>query len=92
MTEENLKKAVAAAWNGIVGEREERLPGWERKESNGNALERYRAKIMTEVTADGPIEKEIPELTRMFLEEIEVESPTEIVVRFLDGSKKKVRI
>ena len=92
VTEEYLKKAVAAAWNGIVEEREERLPGWLRKESEGNALERYRAKLMTEVTADGPIEKEIPELTRMFLEEIEVESPTEIVVRFLDGSEKKVRI
>ena len=92
MTEEYLKKAVAAAWNGIVEEREERLPGWLRKESEGNALERYRAKHMAAVTADGPIEKEIPELTRMFLEEIEVESPTEIVVRFLDGSERKVRI
>jgi hypothetical protein len=58
----------------------------------GNALERYRAKMLIAVTADGPLEIEVPELTRMFLEEITVMSATELTVRFLDGTEITVRI
>ena len=58
----------------------------------GNALERYRARLMLAVTEDGPLEAEVPELTRMFLEEIVVHTPTEMTVGFLNESRVKVRL
>lgn len=58
--------------------------------AEGNALERYRARLMLAVTDDGPLETEVPELTRMFLEEIVVHTPTEMTVGFLDGSRVSV--
>ena len=70
VTEANLKQAIVTAWNGLVKYREKYLAIWEQHAATGNALERYRARLMIAVTADGPIESEIPELTRMFLEEI----------------------
>lgn len=71
---------------------EKRKAQWERLAAEGNALERYRSRLMLAVTADGPMDEEIPELTRMFLEEIVVESPTELTVRFLDGTVKRVML
>ena len=47
---------------------------------------------VTLLTEDGPLEAEVPELTRMMLEEIRVWSPTELEVAFLDGSRKKIRL
>ena len=40
----------------------------------------------------GPLDTEVPELTRLVLEEIVVHSPTEMTVRFLDGTEKNVKI
>ena len=60
--------------------------------TEGDALERYLARLMIAVTADGALETEVPELTRMFLEELVVHTPTDITVRFLDGSQIKVKI
>ena len=57
---------------------------------SGNALERYRARQMIAVTAEGPLDSEVPELTRMFLEEIVVHGADEMTVAFLDGSRVKV--
>lgn len=90
--EADLKEAVVTAWNRLVEARAELLPKWEKMVTEGNALECYRARHMIAVTADGEIEIEIPELTRMFLEEISVESPTELTVKFLDGSEVNVKI
>ena len=59
---------------------------------SGKALECYRARLMLAVTDDGPLETEVPELTRMFLEEIVVHTPTEMTVGFLDGSRVSVRL
>ena len=92
VTEEGLQRAVVAAWNTLTDEREQYLPKWEKMVEKGNALERYRAKMLIAVTADGPLEIEVPELTRMFLEEITVMSATEMTVRFLDGTEIMVRI
>jgi len=72
VTEAVLRKAVVIAWNQIVAEREKRKAEWERLAAEGDALERYRSRLMLAVTADGPLDEEIPELTRMFLEEIVV--------------------
>ena len=85
-----LKAAVVAAWNELVEKRDERMQDWEATLESGNALERYRAKQMIVVTAEGPLDSEVPELTRMFLEEIVILSPEEMTVAFLDGSRVRV--
>lgn len=90
--EADLKKAVAIAWNSLVAKRDKKLAEWQRKAADGNALERYRARLLIAVTADGPLEAEVPELTRMFLEEIVVNTPTDLTVRFLDGTETRVRL
>ena len=92
ISEASLKAAIVTAWNGLVQDREKHLPRWEKQAATGNPLERYRARLMIAVTADGPLEAEIPELTRMFLEEITVESADRVTVKFLDGSKLKVQL
>jgi len=85
-----LKAAVVAAWNELVEKRDEMLMRWESMVAEGNALERYRARQMIAVTAEGPLDSEVPELTRMFLEEIVVHGADEMTVAFLDGSRVKV--
>jgi DNA invertase Pin-like site-specific DNA recombinase len=90
--EATLKKAVVIAWNSLVERRDEHLPHWQRMAAEGTALDRYRARLMIAVTADGPLEAEVPELTRMMLEEILVHTPTDLTVSFLDGSTIRVQV
>lgn len=90
--EEALRAAVATAWNNLVEHRAERQPEWERIATEGDALQRYRARMMLAMTAEGPLDAEVPELTRSVLEEIMVHSQTELTVRFLDGTEKNVKI
>ena len=92
MKEADIKQAVVIAWNRLVEKRSEKVAAWQRQAAEGNALERYRARLMLAVTADGPLETEVPELTRMFLEEIVVHTPTEMTVGFLDGSRVRVQL
>lgn len=88
--EADLKKAVVAAWNSLVEHREEYKERWERMSTSGTALEKYMSRMMLASTAEGKIECEVPEMTRMFLEEITVHSTDQMTVRFLDGSEVKV--
>lgn len=90
--EETLRAGIVVAWNSIVEHREEYLPGWERMATEGDALQRYRARMFLAMTAEGPLDAEVPELTRSVLEEIVVQSPTELVIRFLDGTERRVKI
>ena len=90
--EETLRTAVVAAWNNIVDHRKEHLPAWEKAATKGDALQRYRARMMIAITAEGPLDAEIPEITRSVLEEISVHGPTKFTVRFLDGTEIKVKL
>ena len=90
--EADLEQAIVIAWNSLVEKRSEKVAAWQRQAAEGNALERYRARLMLAVTEDGPLETEVPELTRMFLEEIVVHTPTEMTVGFLNESRVKVRL
>lgn len=90
--EETLRSGMVIAWNSIVENRERHLAEWNRVATEGNALERYRARVMIAISAEGTIEAEIPELTRAVLEEIVVNSPTEFTICFLDRTKKNVRV
>ena len=56
----------------------------------GNPLERLRAKQMIELTKEGPVDCNVPELIRMVLERMIVISKTEFEVRLLDGTVQKV--
>ncbi len=90
--EEILRQAVVIAWNSLVEQRDELLPRWEQMATGGDALQRYRARMMMTITAEGRLDVEVPELTRSVLEEITVHSPTELTVAFLDGSERRIRI
>ena len=80
------------AWNRLVEKRSENVAAWQRQAKEGDALERYRARLMLAVTADGPLKTEVPELTRMFLEDIMVMRSTEFEIAFQDGSRVRVQL
>jgi hypothetical protein len=56
--------------------------------ATGDALERYRGRLFLAMSAEGKLEKEIPEMTRCFLEEIVIDNG--LLIRFLDGSEVRV--
>ena len=80
------------AWNSLVEGDGEARKRWEHLATEGDALQRYRARMMLAMTAEGPLEDEVPELTRMVLEEIIVKDGGELTVRFLDGTERIVRV
>ena len=88
--EATLQDVIVKAWNALVAERESYVNRWRRTVDEGNALQRYYAHMMISITADGPLEWEVPELTRLILEEMVVHSPWDFEVSFLDGSKVRV--
>lgn len=84
-----LQRAIVIAWNSIVQDRSSYLEKWKRMIDEGNALEQIRGSQMIELTSEGVITKEIPELTRAVLERITIFDET-ISVSFLDGTDKVV--
>ncbi len=89
--EETLCRAVVIAWNSVVENRQEYRKKWNRQAVEGDALQKYRARMMIAMTEEGTLETEIPELTRSVLEEIIVKDPSTLIVRFLDGTEKNIR-
>ena len=81
--EETLRRAVVIAWNSLDGKK------WQEMARTGNPLERYRGRMMLAMMDEGKIEEEIPEMTRMILEEIVVDGDV-LTVRLLDGSEVRV--
>ena len=73
-------------------DREKLLPMWESKVKYGDALEKYYAQMMIDITADGPLERFCPELARLMVEDITVHGVSEMTVRFKDGSERRVRV
>ena len=90
--DEMLQKAMVIAWNSIVKNRDKLLPTWEDMKEAGDPLQKMRAKQMIELTVQGPLSREVPELTRMVLERIIIHSKTHFTIRFLDGTSKEVCI
>jgi site-specific DNA recombinase len=87
-----LQEAVVIAWNSIVENRDQQMNRWEKMEMSENPLDRLRGKQMIELTKEGRLDFEIPELTRMVLQEITVHSPTSFTITFLDGTVKNVKV
>lgn len=90
--ESDLREAFRVLWNDIAQHREEHMARWTEMEENGNPLERIRVKQMKELTADGPIEFEIPELTRMVLQEVTVRDPLTFTITLLDGTEQNISL
>ena len=92
LKEGDLRKAFTVAWNSIVSDRETYMQHWQEMQKSESALERVRGKQMIELTAEGLLEFEIPELTRMVLEEVLVHDRKTFTIRFLDGMEKKISL
>ena len=88
--ESDLRMAFTAAWNSIVEHPE--TERWDKMEKSKSALERLRARQMKELIAEGPLEFEIPELTRMVLQEITVKDAKTFQITFLDGTIKRMKL
>lgn len=90
VTEESLYKVFRIAWNSIVANLDENTARWKQMIEEGNPLERLRGKQMIELTAEGPLTDDVPELIMMTVERIVVHSKQEFEVRLLDGTVKRV--
>ena len=84
--EKDLEKAFLMAWNGIVENRESFLPAWKKQITEGNALEKWRAGQMVQLTAEPPLETICPEIVNMVLESVEVYDGGLLHFHFLDGT------
>ncbi len=89
IAEKYLQQVMIISWNTLVQKRAALYSKWS---SGSTALERLRGRQMIELTAEGPIYKEIPELTRMVLREICILSRSEYRVAFLDGTEETVKL
>ena len=89
---EILRKLMVTAWNAVVKERDSLTGSWEKMKESGDPLEALRARQMIQLTAQGPLVNEVPELTRMVLERIVIHDKRHFTVRFLDGTIKEVCI
>jgi site-specific DNA recombinase len=87
--EKVLDRSFVIAWNSIVDKRDDLVERWQQMVSEGNALERIRGQQMIDLTAEGKIVKQIPELTTMVMESMTVNKET-VTVRFLDGTMKEI--
>lgn len=88
--EKDLEKAFLTAWNGIVENREGFLPAWEKQIKEGNALEKWRAGQMVQLTAEPPLETVCAEIVNMALESVEVHDGGLLHFRFLDGTELEI--
>lgn len=82
---EKLRSLFCNVFNSIVLRREEYLPHWEEKIRSGSALERVRARQMAEITAEGSILYEVPELTQAIMQEVWMEQDDRVRFVFCSG-------
>ena len=87
-----LDEAFKIAWNSLVSDYSSIKDDWENKISEGDPLERLRAKQFLFQTKEGPVREAYPELIKLVLERINVIDKKTFEVHFLDGSAKKVCI
>ena len=80
--DEVLRSAFCDAFNRIVINREMYLERWGELLNSGTPLQRVRAKQMTEITNEGTIPFEVPELTQAVLKEAWLEENGVITFMF----------
>ncbi|MBQ7604337.1 MAG: recombinase family protein [Clostridia bacterium] len=91
VADDAVRACFRDAFNGIVRERETLLAGWEAAERDGTPLEKVRGRQMREITGEGEIPFEVPELTRAVLREAVV-SGRSIRFSFLSGEEEEIYI
>ena len=82
--------AFLMEWNGIVENRESFLPAWKKQITERNALEKWRAGQMVQLTAEPPLETVCAEIVNMALESVEVHDGGLMRFRFLDGTELEI--
>ncbi len=88
--EKDLEQAFLTAWNGIVENREGFLSAWEKQIREGDAMEKWRAGQMVQLTAEPPLETICPEIVNMVLESVEVHDGGLLHFHFLDGTELEI--
>ena len=83
--DEKLRAAFCDAFNEVVSSRDAYLSRWEAVIETGTPLEHLRARQMTEITAEGSIPFEVPELTQTVLQEAWLHRDGKIAFTFLSG-------
>lgn len=83
---------MVIAWNAVVKERDKLIGIWKKMQKSGDPLQALRDKQMIEITDQGSIKWEIPELTRAVLERFVIHDKKHFTVRFLDGTVKEVLV
>lgn len=83
--DEKLRTAFCDAFNEVVSSRDAYLSRWTVMMKTGSPLERFRAKQMEEITAEGSIPFEVPELTQAVLQEAWLHGDVKIAFTFLSG-------
>ena len=90
LSDAKLREAFCRAINEITENRTSHIPEWDNAAETGTALQRLRAKQMKQITAEGKIAFEIPELTRAVLQEawlLSGDENAEIRFIFLSGNE-----
>ena len=84
--ERELKEYVSSAWAMVGSQRELLLPIWENAISHGNALASLRAAQMKELTGQYSNWKEVENLTRMLILEVQIAPSGKVQILFMDGT------
>lgn len=92
VSEDTLRRVFVRAWNRVVKDREALLPYWQSLRESEDPLVRYRGRLMMQLSRRGCIVIEVPELTRMVLDRMTVNSPEDVTVRFRDGTEREIRL
>lgn len=83
--DKKLRAAFCDAFNEVVSSRDAYMSRWAAMMETGSPLERLRAKQMEEITAEGSILFEVPELTQAVLQEAWLHRDGKIAFTFLSG-------
>ena len=89
--DDTLRSCFCDAFNSIVNNKESYIKIWDDHQKNGTPLERLRARQMMEITAEGTIPFEVPELTQAVLQEAWIEEDNRIVFVFLTGDRLTIK-
>lgn len=91
LDEEVLRALFCDAFNRVVEHRSSYIERWEQALVSGTPLARLRAKQMLEITAEGPLTFEIPELTQAVLQEAWLDAG-ELRFVFLSGDELSCQV
>ena len=90
--EKDLFRGFVYAWNAVVENRDEYLSRWEQMLTDGNPLQKHRAKQMMELTAAGTIAEIDLALVGKVLDRCEAQRLNVLDFYFLDGTTMGVSV